>query len=94
LLEHPKNYYKSQGVQDETSDIAVGGSMMQELRKCFPSMTEESIRAVWNDLYNYAMLNTDARTLGGMISSRGSQALAGRLTEFGKIFVRFIRSPK
>jgi uncharacterized protein YfbU (UPF0304 family) len=94
LLEDPTNYYKTHGVQDEISQVVIGGSRMQELRKCFTAMTDESIRAVWNDLYNYALVSIDARNLGVMISDRGSRALTGLLTEFGKLFVRFIRLPK
>jgi hypothetical protein len=94
LLEDPAIYYKTHGVQDEVSQVGIGGSMIQELRKCFTEMTDESIRAVWNDLYNYALVNTEGRTLGVMISDRGSRALKGCLTEFGRLLVRFIRSPK
>jgi hypothetical protein len=93
LLEDPPDYYRSHEVEDNSSQL-VGGSIMQELRKCFMTMTDDTIRAVWNDLYNYALVNTEARNLGAMISARGSRALEGRLTEFGRIFVRFVRSPK
>jgi hypothetical protein len=94
LLEDPTSFYKTHEVQDENSQGAIGGSIIQELRKCFTAMTDDGIRAVWNDLYNNALVNTEARSLGGMISARGSRALEGRLTEFGRLFVRFIRSPK
>jgi hypothetical protein len=91
LLEAPSEFYKSKGLQDGSA--VLGGSLIQEMRKCFPELDDNTIRAVWSDLYNYGIVNTQANVLGAMISSTGSKALEGRLSEFGRLLTRFIRSP-
>ncbi len=91
LLANPADYYRARGLQDERG--AIGGSIMQELRKCFPEHEDATIRSVWNDLYNYGIVNTDTDGIGAMMSVSGSQALERRLSSFGQLFVNFIKSP-
>jgi hypothetical protein len=92
LLENPREFYGARGVRDDAS--AIGGSIIEELRRCFPELDDPTIRAVWNDLRNSEIVSMEARNLGAMISSSGSKALEGHLTEFGRLLTSFIRSPR
>jgi hypothetical protein len=56
---------------------------MIELRKCFPELADGAIRAVWNDLYNYGILNTESYFLDVGAASSGCQVLDERLSDFG-----------
>jgi hypothetical protein len=88
LLRNPSEYYRNKQLQDNPH-----GSMMTELRKCFPELADGTMRAVWNDLYNYGIVSVTPNLLGAGISPIGSEALVGRLSEFGKLLVDFIGSP-
>jgi hypothetical protein len=89
MLDNPALYYQSRGLQD--GGMAIGGSRMAELRKCFPDYDESVIRAVWSDLYRYGLVV--ASELGTMISSSGSRALQGLITPFGQLLIAFIKKP-
>lgn len=90
VLQNPMEYYRKKQLTDVDS---LGGSMMTELRRCFPELSDGGIHAVWNDLYNYAIVGATSNNLGVMISSTGSRALTGQLSDFGKLLVSFIGSP-
>jgi hypothetical protein len=91
LLDNPAAYYKTKALSDGSP--IPGGSMINEMRRCFPELNESVIRAVWNDLFTYGITNTDANSLGGMISTSGSKALESRLSQFGRLLVDFAKSP-
>jgi hypothetical protein len=89
LLRSPSEYYKNNQVPSNPY-----GSILTELRKCFPELSDDAIRAIWNDLYSYGILNTESQYLGALaVSSPGCELLNDRLTEFGKLFLRFITKP-
>jgi hypothetical protein len=89
LLRDPSEYYRDKNLPDNPY-----GSMMTELHKCFPELADGAIRAVWNDLYNYGILNTESKVLGvGAASSPGCQVLNGRLSDFGNLLLSFITKP-
>jgi hypothetical protein len=89
LLRDPSEYYSNKHLPDNPY-----GSMMTELHKCFPELTDGAIHAVWNDLYNCGILNTESKVLGiGAASSPRCQVLNGRLSDFGKLFLSFVTKP-
>jgi hypothetical protein len=89
LLRNPSEYYKNKHVPDNPY-----GSMLTELRKCFPELSDGASQAIWNDLHSYGILNTEPQYLGALAaSSPGCEVLDGRLTEFGNLFLRFITKP-
>jgi hypothetical protein len=90
LLENPDVYYQREHILDQPY-----GSRMTELKKCFPSLEEGNIRAIWNDLYNYGIVTVDSNVgIGGMMSlyHGGSDALTGLLTSFGQQFTQFMKT--
>lgn len=90
LLQNPTQYYLRKAIPDADG---FGGSMMGELCRCFSDLNDGTIRAVWNDLYNYGIVSAAPNNLGVMISSTGSRALVGQLSEFGKLVVSFAMQP-
>jgi hypothetical protein len=71
--------------QGDTTNVA--------LPYAFPELADGTMRAVWNDLYNYGIVSVTPNLLGAGISPIGSEALVGQLSEFGKLLVDFIGSP-
>jgi hypothetical protein len=93
LLRNPAEYYRREKIPDPSPSSY--GSVMAELRRCLPDLGDGSIHAVWNDLYNYGIVNTDPNDLKAHAYSSpvGSEALVGRLSEFGKLVVSFAMQP-
>jgi len=92
LLDDPQQYLQGKGLTYQGSDS--GGSLIQILTSCLPELSKDQIRAVWNDLHNYNMVNTEAQILGAGISSTRLEQLRGRLTPFAQEFIAFIKNPE
>ncbi len=91
LLDGSEEYLRNKGITYRDSDST--GSLMQILTVCLPELNEDQIRAVWTDLRNYNMVNTDPSSLKALISSIKLRQLGGRLTPFAKEFIAFIKNP-
>jgi hypothetical protein len=87
LLDDPDNFAKMHSVKP------TGGNIIGNLQDCFPNLSQDIILLLWRDLYNYGLVNTTVDSLGGGTSSQGIDSLRGRLSESGKRFVSFIKSP-
>jgi hypothetical protein len=93
ILGNPREFYANNKLRDYTNEIGLGGSMIESLRTCLPDVPEDFIRSAWNDLNNRNLVNTEARTLGALLSNKGSRALEGSLTNLGKQLYVYITNP-
>ena len=65
----------------------MGGSLLPIVKARLPEYSDDMIRLAWGDLSGWGLVNTDASSLGAMMSR---PSLAGRLTDVGRSFVAFI----
>jgi hypothetical protein len=93
VLRDPQRHYSSRGIRDDREMMGIGGSMIESLRQCLPDIPEEYLRSAWNDLYNWNLVKQEARSLGVMISGKGSRALESCLSELGNRLSAYITSP-
>ncbi|MDX8352436.1 hypothetical protein [Cognatiyoonia sp. IB215182] len=90
FLSDPKSYLLSQQIPEER----IRGGLSNFMPVAIPGVDLEAIRSAFGDLYQFGFLNTDKSMFNTMTTSQGLELLGDRLTEAGRRFVVFCKTPQ
>lgn len=91
FMANPIKYLEENGIPQQN----IRGGFSQFFPVAISGVNIEIIKAAYSELYQYGFLNTDKSIFHTMTSDQGLNLLAngGRVTEFGKQFIKFCKSP-
>jgi hypothetical protein len=94
LMENPRGYL--QEVEREYSPNVTGTSLKHMIEHALPELRKqhENIRIIYQDLYNYGLVNTSPDSLGVSMTTSASELYAQRTTDMARVLLRYISVPK
>ncbi|MFC1572819.1 hypothetical protein ACFL6M_04390 [Candidatus Eisenbacteria bacterium] len=89
FMTEPESYLKQYGIPADQ----IAGGFQQFLPRAIPGVALETIKSAFGDLYRYDLISTDKSIFTTMTVGQGLALLRGRVSDHGKAFVAFCRSP-
>jgi len=86
ISNNPESYFDAYELdKNSIQGVAIG----QVFKTALPNIDLEMIKSAYGDIYQLGLFNTDKSIFGTLTSSAGFDIVKGRLTEFGRLFIKF-----
>lgn len=94
LLNNPREFMVqvNRPFPSNVTGIALDGLIQHAIREFHKK--QEDIRIVFQDLYNYGLINSSPQVLGASMSVSDSGIFAQRTTDMARVFLRYITAPR